>query len=90
MSKALSDLDSFLSKGNPFICGDHMSIADLLLFHETVNIVFYKVDLEPWKNVKSWYEKMLAIKEISEIHDEFQLRLPKIILIQDLLALKVE
>ena len=59
MRATLDFLDNHLSNGGPYICGENMTIADLLIFHEATNVEFYKVELTPWKKVNEWYNRML-------------------------------
>ena len=59
MKGAFDKLEFFLSKGNPFVCGSKVTIADILFFHETTNSIMYKYDITPWKNMKAWYDRML-------------------------------
>ena len=59
MKGAFDKLDSFLSKGNPYVCGAKVTIADILFFHEACNIVMYKYDIAPWTNLKAWFDRML-------------------------------
>ena len=53
-----------------------MTIADLLIFHEATNVEVYNIDLGKWKNIEGWYNRMLQIKEIKEIHIMFRKELP--------------
>ena len=47
------------------MAGNNLTIADLLIFAETTNCETYKLDLAPWKNVKEWYERVLAINAVA-------------------------
>lgn len=68
MKGAFDKLEELLSKGNQFICGSKVTIADLLLFHETTNVFMYKnYDLSPWTKISAWFNRMLEIEEISDL-----------------------
>ena len=71
MCKTFDFLDKHLSKA-PFVSGKSLTIADILIFHEATNAEMYKLDLSPWKNVKSWYDRVLENKSINEIHQNFR------------------
>ena len=75
----LDFLDAHLAKEFPYICGKRLTIADMLIFHETTNVEIYQIDLSPWKNVKAWYERMLEVKAIREIHNGFRGSLPDLL-----------
>ena len=49
MDLALDFLEKHLSGGSLFICGDQLTIADLLIFHEATNLETYKADFTKWK-----------------------------------------
>ena len=70
MFSTLDFLDKHFSKGSEYICGNKMTIADLLIFHETTNVEVYNVNINKWKNIKTWYNKMLSNQVISDIHNE--------------------
>jgi glutathione S-transferase len=70
-------LDSLLAKGNPYIAGENLTIADLLIFSETTNVESYKLDLSPWKNVKAWYDRVLTHQAIADIHAKFREGVPR-------------
>ena len=88
MKKVFDKLDHFLEETS-FLCGNRLSIADLLLFHEAYNIAFYDYDISSWKNVNSWYQRMLGIKEINEIHQRFQKERPSIQLLNEIMSVKI-
>ena len=70
-------LDTILSKGNPYLAGENLTIADLLVFEETTNVESYKLDLAPWKNVKAWYDRMLTHQALADIHAKFREGVPR-------------
>jgi len=70
MQETLGLLDGLLGE-KPYLVGNNLTIADLLIFEETTNIEFYKLDLAPWKNVKAWYDRMLTNEVIAAIHNQF-------------------
>ena len=55
----LDFLDKHLSSGKKYICGNNLTIADLLIFFETTNVEAYELDLAPWAKVNEWYNRML-------------------------------
>ena len=60
MDNALDFVEGRLAqRGTPFLCGSSLTIADILLFHETSNVEFYEKDISKWAKVKAWYEKVL-------------------------------
>ena len=59
MVQTFDYLESVLSQGEPFICGENMTIADLLIFHDATNVEAYKFELTRWTNVSAWYNRML-------------------------------
>lgn len=72
MKGAFDKLEEILSKGNQFVCGSKVTIADILLFHETCNIYLYNYDLAPWVKVSAWFNRMLETKENSEIIKQYK------------------
>ena len=76
MRSTLDFLNQYLEKRGPYICGENMTIADLLIFHEATNMEFYQIELAPWKTVNAWYNRMLENEEIAKIHKEFRDGLP--------------
>ena len=72
-------LNDLLGKGNSYLVGDSLSIADLLIFAETTNAEIYKIDLAPWKNVKAWYDRLLSNEAVAGVHQKFKEALPKFV-----------
>ena len=64
-------LDRHLQKSN-YICGDSLTIADILIFEETTNVEMFKFDISAWKNLKAWYNRVLENKVINAIHENFR------------------
>ena len=54
------------------MCGNNLTIADILIFEEATNVEVFKFELNPWKNVKGWYNRVLENKVINEIHKNFR------------------
>lgn len=65
-------LDSILGKGNSYITGENLTIADLLIFEEATNVEIFKLDIAPWKNVKAWYDRLLTNEIVAGIHEKFR------------------
>ena len=73
MEDALSKFNVFLSKGNTYICGEKVTIADLLYFFDTANVFFiYKGNLDKWEKVNNWFNKMMEISEIAKIQEQYK------------------
>ena len=70
-------IDKILTK-TPYLVGDHLTIADLLLFHETTNIELYDFDISYWHNVDSWYKRVQENPAVGEIHKKFREGLPQV------------
>ena len=85
MKEVLNKLEMFL-EGKQYLCGSKLTIADLLLFHEAYNIVFYNYDISSWKNVKTWYSRILTIEEINDIHQKFTKQLPQMKLLNQIIS----
>jgi glutathione S-transferase len=73
--EALKTLDDLLeiewknsgSKGT-FICGtENPTIADLLVFFETTNIVYFGIDRNQYANISKWFKKVYSINEVKTI-----------------------
>ena len=72
--KGLETLEKILElSGGPYVTGADMTVADLFLFHETLNVIMGKEDevRDVHPLVKKWVAKMLETKEVKEVHDEF-------------------
>ena len=78
MKGAFDKLESFLSKGNPYVCGSKVTIADLLFFHESCNTIMYKYDISPWPNMKAWFDRMLELEENNDIIKRYKEKLPTV------------
>lgn len=59
MCKQLDCLEGILAKGTPFVCGEKITIADILLFCGTTMTELYKFDISKWKNLNAWYNRIL-------------------------------
>ena len=77
MEEMLGLLDDILAIGNcSFIAGNSLTIADLLFFHETTNMLVYSLPFAQYKHLSAWYERVLAVPEIKQIHQEFESLIP--------------
>ena len=65
-------LNDLLGKGNPYLAGENLSIADLLIFSETTNVEVHKIDLAPWKNLKAWYDRLLSNEAVAGVHQKYR------------------
>lgn len=72
-------MEDILVKSSPFITGEHFTIADLLVFFEVTNLFIVGIPLENYKATHAWFNKILEIKEIADIHNEHQKSLPKLV-----------
>ena len=72
--KGLETLEKILElSGGPYVTGADLTVADLFLFHETLNVIMGKEDevRDVHPLVKKWVAKMQETKEVKEVHDEF-------------------
>lgn len=53
-----------------FLCGDHVTVADLLVYFEWTDLWLYQRDYDV-KHVKQWAARMEAIPEVAAINKEF-------------------
>ena len=65
-------MENLFAKGGPYFVGERMTIADLLVFHETTNLEVYGMDLSKWKKVNEWYNLMISNEEVGKIYKNFQ------------------
>lgn len=68
----LSFLQKRLSTGSPYLVGNHLSIADLLIFCQGTNLEAYKFDLTSWPHYNAWYNKVLENPVVGAIHTKFR------------------
>lgn len=68
MFEAIKKFDELLSL-NPgkYLCGDKLSIADLLFFYELTNLTYFGLDHEKYPQVKRWFVEVYRIKEVKTI-----------------------
>ena len=57
MNETFRLLDKMFAK-SPYLVGDHLTIADLLIFHEATNIEIYDFDLSYWHHASAWYKRV--------------------------------
>lgn len=55
----VSFVDKRLSTGSGYLVGDHLTIADLLLFFESTDLQVYKIDVAQWVHFGAWYNKLI-------------------------------
>lgn len=67
-----------MNNGQKYICGNNLTIADLLIFHEATNVEIYKFDISKWKNVQAWYDLVQENAAVNAIHTKFRESLPGI------------
>ena len=79
VEEILTFLDKQLAKGTTFLAGNHISIADLLIFEETTNVELGKLDLSKWTHLNTWYNKVLEVPEVAEIHKQFKEKIPALL-----------
>ena len=78
MKNTFDFLENHLNTSGKYVCGDNLTIADILLFHETTNVEMVKFDIKPWKNIQAWYERVSENKGINEVYKMFTESLPRI------------
>lgn len=72
MEDIFSFLEAHFAKGNKYISGDSLTIADLLIFEEATNVELYNFDLSKWAKVKEWYDLVLENEAVKQIHLKFR------------------
>ena len=59
--KGIQFLESLFERsGSPYLCGQSPSIADILAYFETTNLIYYGLmeELDKVRLVSAWYERM--------------------------------
>lgn len=88
---ALQKVDSFLSKGNSYLCGERITIVDILFFHEACNIFLCKIDISPeWVHLKAWFDKMLAMEANSAIIKRYKEVYPTVDVYNEIFSVTIE
>ncbi len=65
-------MDLILSKiKTKFLCGDKPSIADLLIYFEMTNLIYYEKSHEQYKHVSLWFKNVYSIPEVKAIIHEW-------------------
>jgi glutathione S-transferase len=60
-------MENRLNKGNLYLCGQTLSIADILFFCETTLIELYQFDISKWTHLRAWYDRILENQAIKVI-----------------------
>ena len=69
MLDALKTFDELLKiGGNKFTTGDKPNIADLLIYFELLNVVYYQEKTDNYVYVTRWCQNMEAIPEVAKIN----------------------
>ncbi len=71
MMFSLKSIDEFFLKGNRFIAGKEISIADLSAVCEVSMVLLLGVDLSIYKNLSRWFKEVMEIKEVEKTHQVF-------------------
>ena len=72
MHDGLKTLETTLAEGKTtFIAGDHLTIADLQIFHEVTNLLIYEIPFNNYTAITAWFNAVLAVPEARAIHDAF-------------------
>ena len=53
--------------GKDHLANNTITIADLLIFFDTTNLIFYGKDTGEYKEVDRWFKKIYAIPEVKTI-----------------------
>ena len=80
LAKAETDLYAALdtfelmleARDGAFIVNDNVTIADLQLFFEFENMVYYKLTWEKYPEISKWYKAMLAVPVVGGIHEKWE------------------
>ena len=64
-------LESLLSNSN-FLAGDELTLADIFVFHEVLDLTFNGSAFEKHPKIAAWIKRILETKEIAEINEEFK------------------
>ena len=63
MIEAIKTLNDILKRNNTkFICGNDLTIADLLIFFELTNIYYYGEKIDELKELSKWFENVYNLK----------------------------
>lgn len=72
MHESLKQLNHRL-KDRQYIATEYISIADLLVYFETTNLVYYDMEdlLSKYSHIGEWYQRMGKIGEVKNINDQW-------------------
>lgn len=79
LGEALKTLEKILNKnGGPYAAGKNISIADILIFFEITNLIYYDMEdtLKQFEKCQTLYEDIGNIPEIKEIQLKWQETVP--------------
>lgn len=58
-------------KNTKYIGGNYPSIADFLYFYELTNLTYFKTNIEQYKQLTSWFQRVYEIAEVKNIMSEW-------------------
>ena len=64
--KALKDINKMLGNSK-YLCGDHLTIADINSFCEVLQLGFIEEDFSHLKNLKRWYDEIFSLDEVQKV-----------------------
>ena len=67
METALLGLEGILSRNGNFVCGDQLSVPDLLFFFELTNYLFYDKSWAHHKLVDEWFKRVYNVPEVKAL-----------------------
>lgn len=67
MEKALEGLEGMLLRNGDYVCGDKLSIPDLLFYFELTNYLYYDKSWSHHKLVDNWFKRVYNVPEVKAI-----------------------
>ena len=63
----MEGLEGILSRNGDYVCGDKVSIPDLLFFFELTNYLYYDKSWSHHKKVDDWFKRVYNIGEVKSL-----------------------
>lgn len=75
MFEAISKLNSLILQNNTkYLCGDSLSMADLLFFYEMTNLVLFGLSHDKYEGIDRWFKEVYRVEEVKSIIHEWYLK----------------
>eukprot|EP01120_Amphizonella_sp_Union-15-10_P000835 TRINITY_DN1086_c0_g3_i1.p1 TRINITY_DN1086_c0_g3~~TRINITY_DN1086_c0_g3_i1.p1 ORF type:complete len:224 (+),score=27.92 TRINITY_DN1086_c0_g3_i1:122-793(+) len=75
--KTLEEIDTVFLSSRPYLCGDNISIADLLCFSELKQLDILDFDFSSFPHVKEWQNKLEKLPHFDQVHKILNLVIQK-------------